>query len=241
MTNQPPFAPTGLHPQQIRSLRDHNALSQAEFGQLFGIAAHQVDHWEAEGLSTGPSAVAVRAVAHAWGFELPVIDGGGAACVICSSDGYHAVFGLSVCRSCYLTPRNSMRDIGYVVRVEDEMGDHADLEVKAPPGRAISLPPAAFGPEDWKTAVRKLRIVEHQTGFSDFDDLVFIEYIEDATRERMTDERIRHLIADLVPHGELQLIGDAARLHLFRRNARPLNELVLRLGLLMSLFCDNAG
>lgn len=239
MTN-PPYSPTGLHPAQVRALREHRGLSQQDFGRLFGIAAHQVDRWESEGLSTGPAAVALRAVASAWSFTFPYVEGGKAPCVICGTDGYHEVFELSVCRSCYLTPVDSMREIGYVVSVQDELAGAAELEVKAPPSRSLSVAPSKFGPEDWKTAVKKLRADEHQTGYQAFDDLVYIDYIEAETQARLDDHIVRELISDLVPHGELELIGDAARLGLFRRNSRPVDELVLRLGLLMARLCENA-
>jgi hypothetical protein len=229
-----PFASTGLHPEHIVALRDHKSLSQAEFGALFGIEGHQVHTWEGEGLPTGPAAVAVRAVAHAWGFEFPHVGGGRGPCEICQSEGYHQIDSLVVCRSCYLTPQASMEGVGYVVSLEGRFGEASELEVKAPATKGIVLPPSMFGPEDWKTAVRKLRDDEHQTGFQDFDDLVYIESIEQATEDRLKDEALRVLIEDLVPSGELELIGDAARLHIFRRNARPLQELVLRLGLLMA-------
>jgi len=238
MTNVP-FPPQGLHPHQVLALREHKGLSQDEFGAMFGVAGHQVDRWEAEGLSTGPIALAVRAVAHAWGFSFPALEATGNPCTICNSDAYHVVLGLEVCRACYLTPIESMRGMGYVVSIADENTD-VDIEIKAPRSRQISLPPAMFGPEDWKTAVRKLRTTEHQTGFADFDDLVFIAYIEPETTARLKDETIRHIIEDLVPHGDVELIGDAARMDIFRRNQRPESEIVLRLGLLMARLCENA-
>lgn len=237
--SKPPYPTTGLHPAQVRALRDHKGLSQVEFARVFGTAAHVVDHWEIDGLSTGPTAVAVHAVASAWSFQFPPVEGIGKPCTICASDGIHEVFELPVCRSCYLTPRDSMVQLGYRMSLVDDVENDADLEVKAPAESTLKLPPSLFGPEDWKTAVKKLRTDEHQTGYSDFDDLVYIAYIEDATQARLNNPSIRALIADLVPFGELELIGDAARLHLFRRSERPENELVLRLGLLMSLLCEH--
>lgn len=238
MTNLP-FPPQGLHPHQIIALREHKGLSQEAFAALFGVAGHQVDRWEAEGLATGPVALAVRAVADAWDFTFPVVAGTGNACTICGAEAYHVVLALDVCRSCYLTPTESMRGIGYVVHIAEENTD-VDIEIKAPQSRGISLPPAMFGPEDWKTAVRKLRNTEHQTGFADFDDLVYIAYIEPEVTARLKDETLRHIIEDLVPHGDVELIGDAARMDIFRRNQRPEQELVLRLGLLMARLCENA-
>lgn len=236
---QPPIDPTGLHPAQIHALREHKSLSQEEFALLFGTAASQIDRWEAEGVSTGPLAVALRAVAQAWSFSFPHMEGDKGPCVICSSPGFHTPFDLPVCRSCYLTPTQSMRELGYIVTMEDELGDDARLEVKAPPERGLSLAPAMFGPEDWKTALKKLRVDEHQVGFRDFDDHVFIGFIEAQTEACLQDASVRRLISDLVPHGELELIGDAARMSLFRRSSRPKNELVLRLGLLMARLCEN--
>ena len=237
----PPFQTTGLHPDQIRALRDHKGLSTSEFAQLFGCARRRVEKWEADGLSRGPVAVAVRAVADKWSFQFPAVEGSHGECTICHSEGYHLIAKLPVCRACYFTPADSMRKIGYEVAVEGDLFQGAELEVNAPAARGLTLPPTLFGPEDWRTAVRKrLGTEEHQTGHAEFDDLVFIGYIEPETRASLDDETVRHLIEDLVPHGQLELIGDAARMHIFKRNARPLDELVLRLGLLMARLCENA-
>jgi transcriptional regulator with XRE-family HTH domain len=232
-TKELPFSTTGLHPDQIIALREHAGLSQAEFGALLGTSASRVEDWEASGLPTGPEALALRAVARGWGYELPQIEGLDDACAICGAPGYHVAYETPVCRSCYLNPRESLSDQGFVIRDDvDPSSGRRRLEVGPPSERAIALPSALFGPEDWKAAVKKWRTDEPQVGHPMFDDAVYIEYIEED--EWLEDPVVRELIGDMVRFGEVELFGTYAEIRFFKgRSLPPLDRLVLDCAILI--------
>lgn len=233
---RPPFPTTGLHPDQIVALRENVGLSPAEFARWFGTSERLIAAWESEGLSTGPYAVAVRAVASAVDFEFPEIPGGGEDCILCGSPGYHQLASLPVCRSCYLTPVDSMTKIGFQIEQEEELSSgRLEIDVTAPPDWEVQLPLAEFGPEDWFTAVKKLRYDEPQIGHGLFDDEVFISSIDEETAGQLTDPALRELIVWLVRHGEVEFVGKRVEVKLLRRESNPpIEQIVQRCGLLLA-------
>lgn len=229
-----PFSSIGLHPDQVVALREATGLSSDGFAQLFGTDVDLILRWEGEGVSSGPHATAVRAVAAAIDFDFPEISGAHSACTICDSPSFHFVCDLPVCRSCFLTPIESMLEVGFEVEQQKNSSERTLVEITAPKTWDVTLPPSTFGPEDWGTAVKKLRYDEPQVGHASFDEEVFIGFIEDDVVARLEDPVLRRLIAELVEHGELEMIGHRLRLLRFRRDeTRPHHEAVLRAGLLI--------
>lgn len=235
-----PFSNIGLHPEQVAAVREHAGLDAAEFGALLGTSAARVEHWEASGLPTGPLALALRAVARGWGFEVPPVPGLDESCAICGSPGYHLTYDTPVCRSCFLTPRESMTALGYVIRDEELSSGRLRLEVGPPPERGAALPSALFGPEDWKAAVKKWRTDEPQIGHPMFDEAVYVEYVEDDSW--LEDPVVREIIGDMVRYGEVELFGKYAEIRFFRRDSSPPKErLILDCGILIHRLEKAAG
>lgn len=203
---QTDLSPRGLMPAEIRALRKATGGDAGSFGDIFGVSPNIVSRWEELGVPSGPSALALRLVAREVAFDFPEPEANGQACTICGGPATESVHELAVCASCYRDPVANMEALGYRLSRTEHASGSETLHVGLPQGRALPLAGRFMG-EGLGTMLTKMFKEEPQIGHDEWDDAVYVHWIEPGV-EALSDADARTVLRSLVAYGVVDVTHD---------------------------------
>lgn len=197
--------PTGLLASEVVSLRAAAGISIDEFAKALGVSPNVVERWEALGVPSGPTALAIRFVAQTMEFEFPVPTlSADPPCGICSAPAAEHFHGIPVCPSCHRHPAKSLEQLGFQATTSlNVVSQTASYELRLPTGVTMGFV-GRFLSEGLGTTLAKMFTQEPQIGQKSWDDAVYVQFVEPAL-ESITDLGTRELIQALVAFGLLDI------------------------------------
>lgn len=227
--------PKGLLPFEVRSLRTFAGVSPPEFGEAFGVSENVVERWEKLGVSSGPTALALRFVADELEFDFPTPEEiPGKECTICGAAAVEEVHGFAVCTSCHRDPVASMEAVGFeVTRTENYVSATETIHVKLPAGRHLRLR-GQFMSEGIGTMLAKLFKEEPEIGEPAFDDAVYIQDLDLDDVDELEDPSVQKTLISIVAYGVAEIGGAYIDVQHALNWGEFDNEIILMSGLLAS-------
>lgn len=197
--------PTGLLPSEVIALRHATSTSPHDFGRVFGVSGNVVERWETLGVPSGPTALALRLVAHQMEFEFPqAVADDGVECTICGAPAPEEVHGLPVCAFCHREPVQSMEGLGFSISSsENHISGYETIHTQLPEDRELAVT-GRFMSEGLGTMMTKLFKEEPQLGNAAWDEAVYVHWIEPGL-EALEDAGARDLLKSLVAYGVVDL------------------------------------
>ncbi len=227
-------APTGLLPSEVAALRSAAGISTEDFATAFGVATNVVERWEAYGVATGPTALAIRLVAQTMDFEFPpppVSDTN--PCAICGAPAPDSVRAIAVCPACHRDPVHSMETVGYeATKSHNLVSNQTSYTLRLPAGRSMSYS-GRFLSEGLGTMLTKLFKDEPQIGQQSWDDAVYVQWVEPGL-DAISDPAARDLIQTLVTFGMVDVEPGSVSVQNAPSYGSFDNEILLLCGLLAS-------